>query len=629
MRKNIKNLHSGFTISELLLSMLVVMIVAAAMVPIIGPKKIKVPNISKSHGIFECYYTQSGQLLQYQANNRGLKDGQLRVSPYADHCVFQVPAADKYEIFAIGAGSDGYRDPSGVGYDITEDSFTKSGYLRLSNFQEDIARAGQYAGELQGINNLPGELRKLLNEWADRRRAAGADLYTAFSGLKSPLGAGGSGLAKWKLAGGHLESGVNCQSACDNGSISCRGPWGENWREGQSTTATTEALAHDMCYFYVHAKGGKSAKGRVMNPGDVLLFPVDGDARSSFSIAFDTTRSYIQTKTRNGEAYLDIKAKQPGKDAYYNSSTMQLTDGGNPTENTPSDAVRNNTGVARILHGASNRALSLNDIPYDDNHRNAGSQYGIQQGNGLKKPGDPAKAGQANYRNAAFEWTYSALGVNYSYGSAGEPGDIHQMTYNNLHGNLYLFPGTSSGGVAVDTVVSKSDNRDDVTGHVLTAASKVDPGTSSTASLMLTRSIMPTPHGEIIDAATADNSRFAYYISKINTSGFRGGLYRCNEAGVCPGYAGSGAYPFITVANGTNILKVTDRQTLYNNGSYSKPFAIVREADEAPTCPFGEVYTKYGTKYYTDMNGVLHSYTDSYCVATNDQRRDGAVVIVW
>ena len=119
MKKNTKKLHSGFTVAELLLSMLVVMVVAASLVPIIGPKKVKIPNIRKSHGIFECYYDAAGNLLQYHANNQGLKDA-VPSTPEGstDRCIFRVPAADRYEIYAIGAGADGYLNAGDLGYTI-------------------------------------------------------------------------------------------------------------------------------------------------------------------------------------------------------------------------------------------------------------------------------------------------------------------------------------------------------------------------------------------------------------------------------------------------------------------------------------------------------------------------------
>ena len=632
MKNKNNELHSGFTIAELLLSMLIVMVVAAAMVPIIGPKKLKVPNINKSHGLFECYYDESGVLMQYQVNNRGQKDAQPKQSEHQDYCTFNVPSADKYEIFAIGAGSDGYRDGNGVGYTINN-SYTSSGIIHLSTFHEDIAKANVGGNELQGISSLSSEITALFEDWVNyivQSSGGNKYLYAAFTGIKSPVGKGGSALAAKIESMDNLPNGVNCATACMQNTIECKGPYGHKLTPASDAGINKSAIAAGMCYWYVNASGGDSAKGRVMS-GGVLLVPIDADPQSQFSVIRNNDRMQISSVIRGGKRFeLDLKAKSDGKDAFLNTyanGTKYPAPGPDATENTPPDKVINTAG-AKIGNVNLTEALLDTYFPFNEARRSRGAQYGKEEGGGLFTPGENAKPGEADFKDDAFEWSYTALGVDYEYGSAGTPGEMLSMTFNKLSGSLYIFPGKTTGNTAVDTVVSKTNSREDPKTYIIHAASRPNELTSQHEVLPLTSSIMPSPHGAIKDAATADNSAFNQYISRINESGFRGGLYNCDKSGYCPGYAGSGAYPFINLASGTNTLRIRDRQNLYNNGERSKRFDINMESNGTPKCEFGDVVTK-GTKSYRDINGVQRSYEEQYCVATDDKRRDGAVVIVW
>ena len=59
MRKD-KNFAYGFTVAEILISLLITAIIAAAMVPVIGLKKIRNPMSRQFHGMAECYYEPEG-----------------------------------------------------------------------------------------------------------------------------------------------------------------------------------------------------------------------------------------------------------------------------------------------------------------------------------------------------------------------------------------------------------------------------------------------------------------------------------------------------------------------------------------------------------------------------------------
>ena len=641
MKNNKFKLYSGFTIAELLLSMLVVMVVAAAMVPIIGPKKLKVPNIYKSHGIFECYYNENGVLMQYHANNRGPKDCQPKQSEHEDYCVFNVPAADKYEIFAIGAGSDGYRDPAHVGYTIDNSNFVRNGIIHLNTFKEDIASANMGDSELLGVMSLSEEIIKLFEEWVDDKVSHGSYLYAVFSNIKSPVRRGGAGLAARKISFQNTTGDVriNCETACSQNTINCKGPYphpdGQYWDARSNVEGL--ALANDMCYWYIHEGGTDSAMGREMLPGNLLLVPIDANQQSEFFITANDDRMQIKSTIRNGSRFdLHLKAKLAGGDAYQKvlpNGVVQLTHGKDPTENTPQNTPQDtleNTAGAKVGNVILTNDLLDTYFPFSESRRSKGVQFGIEQGDGLKNLGGPenkAKPGEVAYKNDAFKWSYTALGVDYEYGKAGTPGDMQSMTFTKLNGNLYLFPGYTRGENTRDSIVSKTTSIDNPRNYIIHAESRPNELSSVRQLLPLTSSIMPNPNEVIKAAATADNSVFNQYISRINESGFRGGLYKCDVAGFCPGYAGSGAYPFINIADGENILKIIDRQSP-SNGERFKKFKINVEANGQAKCEIGEVQYKNVTKHYIGTDGKQHDYKESYCVANDDKRRDGAIVIV-
>ena len=200
-------------------------------------------------------------------------------------------------------------------------------------------------------------------------------------------------------------------------------------------------------------------------------------------------------------------------------------------------------------------------------------------------------------------------------------------------------------GKALPTVISKveySSGADRATedakkAYVLSANSYDTPGSVTSVNIPLSGDIMPYPNksGNIWKAVTPrNNEKFSDYIAKMNASGFRGGLYECDKQGSCPGYAGSGAYPLVFIAAGDNILKIEDKQPRFlpnhtNNGTFQRSYPVTDTTTKPEVCQDTNAAPIEIAKNVPVPGRPGQKYDIYYCIATNDQRRDGAVVIIW
>ena len=143
-----KNKKSGFTYAEMLLVLVISSILAVAMVPLLGPKKVKDPRAMVIHGIYQCYYDDSGNLKAFTASE---KDGWQAHSPETNDgsCTMPVPDAPYYAFHLIGAGGPGYGVSDAQIADLVEntkwvdESVTK--YIdAFGNFSSEVASLPEY-----------------------------------------------------------------------------------------------------------------------------------------------------------------------------------------------------------------------------------------------------------------------------------------------------------------------------------------------------------------------------------------------------------------------------------------------------------------------------------------------------
>ena len=98
----------GFSLAEILITLVILAFVGALGVPMIGQQKLKKPmQVIARHGTMECFYDTSGVLHQYRANNTENKNGIDEAPAESDACYFSAPSANAFVIQAVGAGGDG------------------------------------------------------------------------------------------------------------------------------------------------------------------------------------------------------------------------------------------------------------------------------------------------------------------------------------------------------------------------------------------------------------------------------------------------------------------------------------------------------------------------------------------
>ena len=135
----------GFSLAEILITLVILGFVGALGVPMIGQQKLKKPMTPKTqHGTVECYYGDDGRVHMYTSNNTDNKKGRDRVVE-GDSCEFTAPTANAYVIQAIGAGGD-----SGVGLKPTHHiiSIPEGGNISTgSPFSTDLAKAPDWVRE--------------------------------------------------------------------------------------------------------------------------------------------------------------------------------------------------------------------------------------------------------------------------------------------------------------------------------------------------------------------------------------------------------------------------------------------------------------------------------------------------
>lgn len=100
--------NAGFTLSEILITLLILGFIGALGVPMLGQQKIKKPVEAKyKHGTMECFW-QNGRLMQYLVDNEDTAGSyELKDVTQQGYCLFTAPSANLFQLQAVGAGGIG------------------------------------------------------------------------------------------------------------------------------------------------------------------------------------------------------------------------------------------------------------------------------------------------------------------------------------------------------------------------------------------------------------------------------------------------------------------------------------------------------------------------------------------
>ncbi|MBE7703246.1 MAG: prepilin-type N-terminal cleavage/methylation domain-containing protein [Cyanobacteria bacterium SIG28] len=194
----------GFNLSELLIVLFIIGVVAAYTVPMLGMKRTKNPNDFNSvHGLFMCYYDRNDNLRVYRIesnNTSGAYDEEVTnastlltqrtaykaameqraqqeeagipeeewvaIPQVRNTCTFEPPKANYFMVYAIGAGGDGF-----------DAQVRKNGAAPPPDYEEEIPtvqyNAARYevgsipvgTGFKKAMESLPPERRWVKDKW--------------------------------------------------------------------------------------------------------------------------------------------------------------------------------------------------------------------------------------------------------------------------------------------------------------------------------------------------------------------------------------------------------------------------------------------------------------------------------
>lgn len=236
----IRRKAGGFTLAEILITLVIIGFVGALGIPMLGQTKLKKPvEIKAAHGTIECFW-RSGHLYQWEADNRNNKNGILK--EVNDACYFSAPTANFFVVQAVGAGGTGANGLTGKKPWYKNATVEISGSIPVNdNFLFSITDS-----------KVPDWVRKEWNkQWLDSSK------YVEYE-LESPLGASGNGACLPMRIDSYENKYNDCSMEC----------------------VTDIANCPEYCIERFSADGGDSGRGARYKVRTKIYFSPDGEQDS-------------------------------------------------------------------------------------------------------------------------------------------------------------------------------------------------------------------------------------------------------------------------------------------------------------------------------------------------------------
>jgi len=660
MKKCFKQFKRGFTVAELLISMLVVMVVLTALAPIIGPKKARVPGGGMSalsgNGIFECYWDlinpnapeniDSWQLKSVLRERTGnvIEDVCNKEDEHGKYCEFQDRSVNNnaYTLYSVGAGggvniggvniaendignivafkflADGESDPDAINHDIFINPITVSG--KSLSFQDQIARAS-----VDGIK-LQDAILAALGTVKDND---GNDINNADFRLQieTPLGAPEPTFVKLSESGNNIQKGR---------------PGGKGIRF--DNTDGTENLKK---IFVNSSTNFSSIASLISNAEDCSKngnVPIKCDIKDKMGgikkgIDIDLGNTIINIAGSDDYAATCSSCLRTWDDAL-GDFTQPCECVADKAEIRISDKDNSNNFKERVDLKDYLEEISGVEPPSGVTFTNRADWNNVNDK--VLKSKSQGKAGTIAYNNLAFQYSFTGPRAEVSYITAGGNGGVRIQTLKTTGQTLRLYPAPPVGGGSTRIMT--------VDGEVTKLFASLSPtnGLSGTASPKKTYNVdatesFPLP-GSVNDLFSEDpdnfgrifindneNESFPLYIGAISQKlGDNQGLSNCVTQGNCPGYGAPAYYPIVNKSDWDALTA----QIFLTNGSihfHTKNFPVDNLIPEVgnnyePKCGSGLLYKG------DDAELSEGNYTGTvYCKSNNhDHRpRGGAVVITW
>ncbi len=677
--KNFIKFASGFTIAEMVITMLITMLIAAAMVPVVGMKKVRFPRNTVSHGIAECYYEPTGfddngdakdwKLTYYQTDSSGRNSATGGVAPGEDYCTFVPPKADFFEIIVVGAGAGltpgaaTQRDnvKFGIG-DPTGGDGIQSGYIRVDgNFQADIrdAHLTTDSGRPQYIDE---PLRTILDQWSTGvKRNTLVAKYIFESGVQN----GGNGFCVYRPRPTDYCDCLSSTKKCD-GPID--GPF-FNETLGQAVNKSNQP---DKCWFFHHVSGLNTGYGgrttvpliyalnrnvEIQAPNNYLYHPITGEIREvnnyqelEFSISGNGASKSVKIHPATAATLLGHT------DCLYETDHWGI-----PSTVVDNDVCFDTQVNAGLWHypdvrrtDASCEGNSCSALNFTKDSRmgygadmgieNAGAKNcSIKEGTGAvtariyyPKPNDPN-----NTDPRMLKWAYSGVAGDSTSVLGGESGKQRSIIYEHLDKKLYLKPAKYMKEADEGNITYVLEDPQDITTSVIKASSGKIFGNVGKMVFDILSSQLPIPKQSLEKAKVGYKD--LNYVSRVNAAKYQGGLKGCDnpEHPWCPGYGGKGTYFYLTDVPQMNAL--TLRNLYFDNAYYtitmpqliSEPAVSINNplCDDNYTEPTDVTLTVDDGDFQKLPPKVLKQFMDDnslkYCKERKVKGSPGAVIIMW
>ncbi len=371
----------GFSLAEILITLVILGFVGALGVPMIGQQKLKKPiEVIARHGTMECFYDHSGVLHQYRANNTENKNGVDEAPAEPDACYFSAPSANLFVIQAVGAGGGGAIGAGMPKY--TPQTVPVNGYIRTNE------------GFLADINNKDKVPDWVREEWDKQWTDNNWIQYT----IQSPIGSSGKAVCEPRRKENTMYLGKDCVELC-----------------------TIDILANcpKECRDDLEAKGGASDSG--------AKYVVKTKIGVADDIIFGTTID--ATSLSIGAKNITLQVSTKGEDAKINYPSFGVAQDGKNGEAVKSYVLSNGNGPFVSFSGGDMKIQSK-------------SKYGEKQLGGTgcsQQQGKPAIKGAiigGNPPNIRF--TTQSLGVNATFGVAGSAGESKMKIMEKMPENTRL-----------------------------------------------------------------------------------------------------------------------------------------------------------------------------------------------
>lgn len=361
----IRRKAGGFTLAEILITLVIIGFVGALGIPMLGQTKLKKPvEIKAAHGTIECFY-KNGNLYQYTANNGEKKNGELK--QVTDACYFSAPTANFFVAQAIGAGGAG---AVGIGYNVNKPWYKDA----TVNISGNIPVNDNF---LLSITNedVPDWVR---NEW--NKQWLDSSKYVEYE-LNSPLGASGNG-ACYPMRIDVVENSYNdCSMECVVDINKCP----------------------EYCLNRYEADGGDSGKGAKYKVRTKIYFDPDG-----LQDYISYTTNVDETTLKVGSKYVTLKPSGDGANGkVIPDNTIPIPVNGVNGENFQVSASNNKYFEMS--------GMELKEYTLLDNAQKGGSGCNIS--NKERQPGSiKSTTGDIPYYT-------ESLAIKAYFGLAGEPGE--------------------------------------------------------------------------------------------------------------------------------------------------------------------------------------------------------------